>query len=189
MTKWDELKDWIEKGAFYCGNETPKWVVSKILNKIEYLEKADNLIGIDFPLEDKTKDSAFIVSHDEKKVIDEKLAALTRYIDTRYAEVKEHVNNRIYNSETKCNRIMETKIRALDTRISNFIDNHLQNHEDVFNDDFEDEDEPVDSYESMWRELLGWLITTDKVPSHLSNIIVDQMKRLEKYGNINKEKS
>ena len=43
MTRWNELKDWIEKGSFYHGNETPKWVVGKILNKIENLEKADNL--------------------------------------------------------------------------------------------------------------------------------------------------
>ena len=43
MTKWDELKDWIEKGAFYHGDETPKFIIGKILNKIESLEKADNL--------------------------------------------------------------------------------------------------------------------------------------------------
>ena len=286
MAKWDELKDWIEKGAFYHGNETPKWIVGKILNKIENIEKfdnqkADNLIGridsdsvgvesdklsnvvsllnnltirvgeienqdkrlpydvldlkdrireieirlgdisiicekvdkrcnliensenwnelmklmndssemkekIDLLSEDKVKDPAFIISHDEKKVIDEKLAAITRYVDTRFAEVKEYVSNRIYNSESKYDQVIATEIRELDTRISRFIDNHLQNHfEDEFPNDFEDE--TIDSYESMWHELRGWLVTTANVPTHWSTIVIGQMKRFEEYEN--KEKS
>ena len=38
MAKWDELKDWIEKGAFYHGNETPKPTTTCLKSK--WLEKS-----------------------------------------------------------------------------------------------------------------------------------------------------